>query len=240
MMLHRRDRLQAAFLRRHNQGRHGDTRQHGVEVHVDTCGGGAVGGACARLAHQLVGPPTHLCIRRTAAEPRALGVRRPLPYPLGADGIGIAAAAAAEWRAEQTERAEAMGVAGGELHAGRTPILGADQVAPLDGQRVEKASDVDGEFGRAPAVAGRLSRGAETRKIGPHDPVLAGEMRHPLRPRPRGFRIAVDHHHRLRCRPWRPEPVALIGHPHARPDFNLLHLLLRGGRLSSAHPAVLL
>ncbi len=241
MPLHGRDRLQAAFLRRHHQGGNADARQHGVEIHVDARRGGAVGGAHIGLAHEFFGPPSHLRLRRVAAEPGTLGLRRPLPHAVGADGIGIAAAAAAERRPEQAQRRKAMGAVGGELHAGRAAIFGADQVAPPDGESIEKPPDIGREFAGAPAVSRRLGGGAEARQIGTQDPVSAGEVGNPSAPGPRGLRVAVDHHHGLGRGPGRTEPMVLIGHPHAGPDLGLLHRLSSRGRPASrAHPAVLL
>ena len=78
------------------------------------------------------------------------------------------------------------------------------------------------------AVVRRRRRRAEARQVGPHHAILAGEMRHPLRPRARGFRIAVHHHDGLGRRPGRAEPVVLVGHGQAGPQLD------RGHGVSSA------
>ena len=75
----------------------------------------------------------------------------------------------------------------------------------------------------APAVVGRLRRRAKPRQVRADDAVVPREMGHPAGPGARGFRIAVDHHHRLGNRPRLAEPVVLVGHPDAGPDFNLAH-----------------
>src|SRR6185436_20089667 len=123
-----------------------------------------------------------------------------------------------------------------ELHAGRSAILGAYQVAGLDAESIEKAPDVGRELLRREAVILRGGRCAEAEQVGPHHPISAREMRHPLAPRARGFGVAVDHHDRLRRRPGRAEPVVLVGYVEAGPQFDGGHGVLSCGRIVA--PAV--
>src|SRR2546421_3665842 len=45
-----------------------------------------------------------------------------------------------------------------------------------DPQRVQEACNIGGELDRAPAIAGRLARGAEARQVRTDDAVLARQM----------------------------------------------------------------
>jgi hypothetical protein len=127
--LDRFNRLQAALGRRHDQGRCGDPRQAGIKLHVDARGGRAERRRLRGLAHELVGPPSKLRLGRRAAEPRPHGLGCPSVHALEADQVGIAGAAAAHRRSEQAERLEAVRLIAAELHAGRSAVFGADQVA---------------------------------------------------------------------------------------------------------------
>src|SRR5262249_50999963 len=81
-----------------------------------------------------------------------------------------------------------------ELHANRSAVFGPDQMTGLDFQRIQEACDVGGEFAGAPAVPGRLGRGAEARQVETNDTVLVRQMRHPRDPGARGFGVAMHHH----------------------------------------------
>src|SRR6516165_7979464 len=50
-----------------------------------------------------------------------------------------------------------------ELHANRSAVFGPDQMTGLNFQRIQETCDVGREFAGAPAVSGRLGRGAKAR-----------------------------------------------------------------------------
>ena len=77
-------------------------------------------------------------------------------HALVADGVGIAAAAAAHRRSEQAERQKTVRLFAREMHADGAANFGADQMTARDPEGVEKPADVGGEFAGAPAIFGRL------------------------------------------------------------------------------------
>src|SRR6516164_2033516 len=66
-----------------------------------------------------------------------------------------------------------------ELHANRSAVFGPDQMTGLNFQRIQETCDVGGEFAGAPAISGRLGRGAKARQVETNDTVLVRQMRHP-------------------------------------------------------------
>src|SRR5262245_13782584 len=113
-----------------------------------------------------------------------------------------------------------MWLVAAELHAGGAAVFGADQVAARDAERIEEAPDVGRQLLRGEAVVLRCRRRAEAGQVGPHHAILAGEMRYPLRPGARGFRIAVDHYDHFGRGPGRAEPMVLVGHGEAGPQLD--------------------
>src|SRR5215469_8066462 len=110
-----------------------------------------------------------------------------------------------------------------ELHANRSAVFGPHQMTGLNFQRIQEACDVGGELAGAPAVPGRLGRGAEARQVETNDTVLVRQMRHPRDPRARGFGVSMYHHDSLGSAPRFAEPIVLVSDPDARPDLNLVH-----------------
>src|SRR5262245_44929761 len=69
-----------------------------------------------------------------------------------------------------------------DLHANRSAVFGPDQMTGLNFQRIQEACHVGGKLAGAPAVPGRLGRGAEARQVETNDTVLVRQMRHPRDP----------------------------------------------------------
>ena len=137
------------------------------------------------LAHQLNPPPSCACTsdvelpssaRIVSAGPLCrtplARIRSALPLPLPRTG-----------EPNRQSEQQPPRLVDGEPHAGRAAVFGADQMAALDAERVEKAPDVGGELAGAPAVAGRLRRCAEARQIRADDAVVAARDAAPSRSR---------------------------------------------------------
>src|SRR5262249_4115897 len=151
--------------------------------------------------------PSYLRRGCGAAEPRAHGLRGPLSDAFGADAVRVGAAAAAHGRSEQAERVDSMRVLACELHANRSAVFGPDQMTGLNSQRIQETCQVSGKLAGAPAVPGRLGRGAEARQVETNDTVLVRQMRHPRDPGARGFGVAMHHHDGLGDAPGFAEPI---------------------------------
>src|SRR5262249_15972428 len=149
--------------------------------------------------------------------------RTPWPAVFGADAARVGAAAAAHGRSEQAKRVDSIRVLACELHANRSAVFGPDQMTGPDFQRIQEACDVGGELAGAPAVPGRLGRGAEARQVETNDTVLFRQMRHPRDPGGGGLGVAMHHHDGLGNAPRLAEPIVLVSDPYARPDLHLVH-----------------
>src|SRR6516162_2642933 len=124
---------------------------------------------------------------------------------------------------EKAKRVDSMRLLACELHANRSAVFGPDHMTGLNFQRIQETCDVGGELAGAPAVPGRLGRGAEARQVETNDTVLVRQMRHPRDPGARGLGVAMHHHDGLGNAPWFAEPIVLVSDPYARPDLHLLH-----------------